>query len=381
MAEKKERFLYIDNLRLLMIVLVIMMHLAVTYSGIGGWYYKEPAEIGTVQTIIFGFFQSFLQGFFMGILFLIAGYFVPASYDKKGFGRFVKDRLIRLGIPTLLYMFIVDPFIYVGLLNNRNFAGGTIFTAYFDYVVTFRFIGASGPLWFALALLIFSFIYAVFRRLIKPKADNSEKKFPGVLKIIALILFIGACSFLVRLVQPVGTSIINMQLCYFSQYVVLFIAGIKCRNCGWLDKLDSKKGKTWLISGFALGSVIWGAVMLFGGALNDNLDVFFGGVSWQSAAYALWESFIGVAMSIGLISLFKENYNRQNNLVRKMSENAFSVYVFHAPVIITLTLLFAPVTLLPLVKFFILTAISIPVCFIFTNYIVRKIPFMKKLLV
>ena len=35
MGKGKERLLYIDNLRLLMIVFVVIMHLAVTYSGFG----------------------------------------------------------------------------------------------------------------------------------------------------------------------------------------------------------------------------------------------------------------------------------------------------------------------------------------------------------
>jgi hypothetical protein len=34
---------------------------------------------------------------------------VPGSYDRKGAGRFLKDRLIRLGIPLAIYSWIIDP--------------------------------------------------------------------------------------------------------------------------------------------------------------------------------------------------------------------------------------------------------------------------------
>jgi peptidoglycan/LPS O-acetylase OafA/YrhL len=37
-ASPRERLLYIDNLRLLVIVLVVTIHLAVTVSGFGSWY-------------------------------------------------------------------------------------------------------------------------------------------------------------------------------------------------------------------------------------------------------------------------------------------------------------------------------------------------------
>ena len=60
-------------------------------------------------TIFFGIYQSFLQAFFMAVLFFIAGYFSAAAYDRKGFSRFLRDRLFRLGLPTLLYMLVIGP--------------------------------------------------------------------------------------------------------------------------------------------------------------------------------------------------------------------------------------------------------------------------------
>jgi hypothetical protein len=42
----------------------------------------------------------------MGLLFMIAGYFVAGSCDRKGFGRFVGERFKRLDIPSLIYMVV-----------------------------------------------------------------------------------------------------------------------------------------------------------------------------------------------------------------------------------------------------------------------------------
>jgi hypothetical protein len=46
-----------------------MIHIAVTYSGFGGWYYIETSDLDIAQTIIFGFFQAFTQSYFMGVFF------------------------------------------------------------------------------------------------------------------------------------------------------------------------------------------------------------------------------------------------------------------------------------------------------------------------
>lgn len=48
-------------------------------------------------------YNTTIQAFSMGLFFLISGYFTPSSYERKGSGRFAKDRLLRLGIPILCY--------------------------------------------------------------------------------------------------------------------------------------------------------------------------------------------------------------------------------------------------------------------------------------
>ena len=42
----------------------------------------------------------------MGLLFFLAGYFVPRSYDRKGLGRFLKEDG-RIGLPLLIFALAV----------------------------------------------------------------------------------------------------------------------------------------------------------------------------------------------------------------------------------------------------------------------------------
>ena len=99
-----------------MIIFVVMTHAAVTYSNLGMWYYIEPAKPDIVSLAFFGIYQSFTQAYSMGLLFLIAGYFVPGSFDRKGFSKFLSDRAMRLGIPTLIYMLFINTTINYYLL-------------------------------------------------------------------------------------------------------------------------------------------------------------------------------------------------------------------------------------------------------------------------
>src|SRR4030042_2331240 len=109
MESRKPRLDWIDNLRWLVIVLVVLVHVCVTYSGLGGWYYKEETSLDLASVLVFFAFELFSQAFFMGFLFLLAGYFVPAAYDRKGAGRFVLDRLARLGAPAAVFVLVLHP--------------------------------------------------------------------------------------------------------------------------------------------------------------------------------------------------------------------------------------------------------------------------------
>lgn len=369
MTAARERLLYIDNLRLMVIAFVVMHHLAVTYSGFGGWYYVEATHLDTLSTIWFLFYLTFQQGYFLGLLFLLAGYFVAGSYDRKGFGPFAREKFNRLLIPTLIYMIAIDPFI--GIVELRNTTS----------ISVIGFLSATGVMWFAAALFAFSLVYALTRLVVRKHVPASDRKLPNptFANAVLIILTISIFAFLIRIVQPIGTNILNFQLSFFSSYIVLFIVGILAFRNNWFAKISYRTGKRWLISAVALGFVAWLALII--ATVNTgNVTAAEGGLTWQSAGYSVWESFVAVAMSIGLIGVFREKFNHQTKLVKTLSDNSFAVYMFHPMIIIPVTLLFSPVGLYPILKWLLLCIICVPLCFAATNFVFRRIPLLKKVL-
>lgn len=94
----RDRLYFADNLRTWLITLVVLHHLAIVYTGVGAFYYVEPPPSYPLPLVVLVIFIVVNQAYFMGLLFLISGYFSPGSLERKGVRRFVKDRLIRLGI-------------------------------------------------------------------------------------------------------------------------------------------------------------------------------------------------------------------------------------------------------------------------------------------
>lgn len=365
---QKERLFYIDNLRLLMIVFVVMHHLAVTYSGLGSWYYNENTHLEPLSRLWFSFYLSFEQAYFMGLLFMLAGYFAAGSYDRKGFGRSIGDRFQRLIIPSLIYMIIITPFIGMVELGGGKPSGFSIAD----------FFSGTGVMWFAVALFIFSLIYGFLRLIVRKPENHANKELdPSFSKIAFLILIIAVSAFLIRIVQPIGTNILNMQLCYFASYIVLFIVGILAYRNNLFAKISYKTGKKWLICGIALGLIIWLLIAILAIRTGD-VDSLGGGITWQSAFYSVWESFVAVSMSIGLVAVFREKFNRQSKLIKILSDNSFVVYMFHPPIIVAITLLLKPLALPLILKWLLLCIICVPLCFAAAHFVFRRIPLLRK---
>ena len=86
-----QRDLYIDRLRTVMTALVVVFHAAITYGGSGGWFYHEVKSSTSLPSTLLTLFCGTNQAYFMGFFFLLAGYFTPASLERKGYTRFIGD--------------------------------------------------------------------------------------------------------------------------------------------------------------------------------------------------------------------------------------------------------------------------------------------------
>ena len=378
---KVPRYHGIDNLRWCLIILVVSMHAAVTCSGFGSWYDKEPAPHSEPVLFFFAAYQSYLQAFFMALLFFLAGYFVPGAYDRKGPGRFLRDRGYRLGLPVLFYMFVLSPI--TEYLANRawNLREARYFAReWVAHVLHGHFLSDSGPLWFCLALLIFCAVYAAYRVLSpSPRATGSGKP-PSDGKLLVFIAIISATTFLVRLVQPNGTSFHNMQLANFSQYIAMFVAGLWTFREGWFEKLPFRTGMRWLMLALVPGFALWVAILMASGAFQGKANYLSGGWHWQGAALNCWESFVCVGISLGLLVLFRDRFNRQGRAEKFVSDNAFSVYVFHPPILVAITCLLHPIPMHVVVRFMCLTIAAVVTTYAASALVFRRIPGLRAIL-
>ncbi len=107
-----KRYIYLDNLKWVLVMLVIIHHAAST-AGLDPIGYNLPHVMKSMQWQyeVLWDINHINQSFFMSLFFFISAYFVTSSLARKGAGRFMLDKLKRLGIPTLMTLFIILPII------------------------------------------------------------------------------------------------------------------------------------------------------------------------------------------------------------------------------------------------------------------------------
>ena len=361
---------FVDRLRVVLTVLVIAHHAAITYGASGGWFYREVADGVDPSSFVLTLLTAVNQTFFMGMFFLFAGYFTPGSWQKKGTARFLGDRLVRLGVPLLVFGFCLGP-LTVALAGMP--AGKPVIDGWVGMMASGVFV--VGPLWFALALLVFTLCWVLWlgpRGTPAGKVASTNDRLPSWPAWLLGAVGVGAAALLIRQWVPVGRSVFGLQLGYFASYIFLFAVGCRGAAGRWIERVTAEQAKGWgMVSLVTLPSLFVAAVL--GGAFDGRAVNFYGGLGLPAIVYALWEPFVAWGIIAALLVVFRTRFNRPSARWGTWSRNAFGAFIVHAPILVGLSVLAAPWRAVAMAKFAIITAGSVALSF-WVAGLLRKIP-------
>jgi glucan biosynthesis protein C len=374
-APGRVRLFFLDHLRAVLTILVVLHHLAVVYSAGAAFYYVEPpGPTDQWAQVVLVLFLLINQAYFMGCFFLIAGYFTPGSFERKRPVAFYKDRLLRLGIPLLAYVFVFSPIASLGLYQAPS--------SYAHLTPPFTWqqlpsLPSIGPLWFAELLLFFCLGYVLWRQVRCARVQPTQRvsRPPSYLAVGLFILALAASSYLLRIVVPLGAFIPYFDFpssAYLPEYLSFFILGALAFRRNWFQTIPGSMGITGAV--VALVATIALAPLALSGGL-----AFLGNGTVQSAAYTLWDSTFSVGLCLALVTFFRRFLNRQRRFGRFLSQQAFTVYIIHIPVIVLLALAIRGIHLEALLKFGLAALFGVPLCFALAA-LVRKLPFAPRIL-
>jgi glucan biosynthesis protein C len=379
----KPRLLYIDNLRIVLISMVVLLHLGITYGSSGDFTYKEQVPENVASVAVLTLYTTIAQAFTLAFFMLISSYFNPPAYDRKGPGAFVKDKLKRLGIPTLFYWAVLNPLLFIVI---RAWQGLPLIPPDQSFLAFWTHHLSVGPMWFVEALLIYSLIYALWRLATArrdaapPPPAAGEARAPGNGAMALFALGVGLVTFVVRLGWPVDRWLepFHFQLAQHAQYLAYFLVGIFAYRRNWFAGVRVAQAKlwAWVVVGLVLSYPV---IIVLSGALEKGIEEFKGGFTWQSALYSVWEQFLCVALIVALLVWFRERFNRQGRLAAAMGADTYAVYIFHPLVIVSLAYALSGIVLVGVVKWVLVAPLALALCFLVAHY-VRKLPLARDIL-
>ena len=374
---KRPRIQYIDNIRILLICLVIATHTSITYGGPGQWYFTDPGNTG--MPYILELVDSLNQSFFMGFFALVSAYFLVPSLLRKGRETFARDRLVRLGIPLLAWILVLAPILDIILTTaaGSTASPAALFIAHF---VPFHGL-MLGPMWFVAFLLFATGGYLLWT-LYRPPADPKTlqpRPFPSFPAILIFGLLLGLVTACVRVFLPIGTNwYFQFQPPFFAQYIALFIVGIYAAENRWLDAIPDRVGKAAVATALAL-IVIQGSFLIVIGNSPAGIGLITGGLQATAVLYAIWEQLACVTIITSLLWIFSRLWNAQGPVAAAMAGGAYTVYIIHPLVLVPLSIALVGLVIPQVAKFALVLLLTIAISFALAHAI-RAVPGVKRVL-
>ncbi len=181
---------YIDNLRWIILLILIPYHTAQAWNTWG-----EPNYIFIEGNRLISSIIVFFSPYFMPLLFLLAGISTKYALQKRTSKEYLAERVKRLLVPFMFGTIAFMPLMsYIGDKFNYSYNEGFLkhyvvfFTKYTD--LTGADGGFSvGQFWFLLYLLIISIVSVGIIALLKKVIFKSEKTIPFWVVLFQYILY------------------------------------------------------------------------------------------------------------------------------------------------------------------------------------------------
>ena len=291
---------YLDNIRIIVILLLFPYHTFMIWNNFGTKFYVWGGNNNILSSLLI-----LVSAWLMPILFVVAGISTRYSLEKRNTKEFIRERIKRILIPFISGLILLIPF---QILYARkfffNYNGGGLdnlcyFFTHFSDLNGYDGMFTLGHLWFLLYLF---FITLVTLLVIKKLPFNKVNSKINKVNIIGIILLFIPIFIFYHIGNFGGQSI--------GKYMLLYLLGYYLFSDDFIEKLV--KYKTIILSLFSVSQILL-VVLYF--KYNYYGDLLVNFVGW-----------LGILSYIIIGKLF---LNKENKLTNYFKKASFSVYILH----------------------------------------------------
>lgn len=326
-------------------LLGIPYHAGLIYSYIPRWFVLSPDKSEMITVI-----SACINGFRMPAFFMVAGFFSAMVLRRKNRWNWLYSRWLRLGVPFLAGMVLIGPIqslILSYLVIDVNDPFG-----YWLVAMQTPSGHRLGHLWFLPPLIFMSTLFA----LLWPYIENRIEKNPqlnswsvGYIWIFAGLLVLWEVMLLllesrIRLSYAGGILSLKQFLTFLPYYIAGAVVMLRKELQDVVLRFDPV---------FALVGIAGIAIFIF---------------TWlaQDAEGRMWNVIGGVLSGLFFSQLFfalcKIFFDRPSAFSDYFSRNAFTIYIFHHPIVICFGALMIHLTWPPMVEYLLLIVITLVIC-------------------
>lgn len=366
---------WIDNLRWVTVLLVLLYHVIYFYNnkgvfgGVGG--FGDGPQYQDVLMYI-------LYPWFMPLLFLLAGISSRYSLERRSAKEWFKSRTLKLLVPSTIGLFV---FQWMTGYFNTLIARQTVLASMKQPALYFLWvISGTGPLWFIQDLWLFSLLLLLIRKISgsakssKSTAsqfdDSDTRKFSifnspfSILWIVLLgILFwLGEQTLIMNPRPESADGLYNLYKPFF--YLIPFLMGYFIFS---RDEVQEAVRKAWIplmagavVSGIALIVTTWGENNTTPEYLSSPLNCLYG---WL--------------MCLAMMGWFNARFDGTNTFAGYMTRSSFGFYIVHYLVIASIGSMMFYHTQLPPVTMYLILTVAVFTLSPLLYEILRRIPFIR----
>jgi hypothetical protein len=313
------------------------------------------------------------------LLFLVAGLLAPRSVDRHGPSGYARTRLLRLGIPFVVYVVLVQPLVMYPVHPPGETPG-----SYWG-----EFVGAgdqtldTGPLWFVGTLLIFSLGYAAWAAVVGQGGSRRAARALDLRRLLLLVLPVAGATYLIRVAVPFGEANkgVSLNVWEWPACLTLFVLGIVASRRGWLDEVPELQWRR--ARAVALAGVV-GMVAFVGAAvaLGVDEDQWWGGSwHWASLGWSFFEVLVGIFGATWVLGSAQRHLDRSLRWIGPaVSRSAYGAFMLQTPVLIGLAFALRAVPLPAEVKALALAVAAVATSFWLARVLIERVPGMHRVL-
>ncbi len=348
---KNMRKIYIDNIRWITVVIVVVYHVIYMFNGVTQYGIIGPFHENQVQDL----FQYIVYPWFMLVLFVISGMSARFELDKVTTKEFIRKRTRKLLVPSTIGLLVWGWSTgYYNMLISGAFAQMSAVPRPVLFLI--MCLSGTGPLWYIQMLWVFSILLLLIRKIEKDRLWNYSQSLGTTAALLFTVLIYGAA-------QILNTPVIVVYR--FGIYGAGFLIGyFVFSHDGVMERLES----SWiLLSILAVCAGLLFVVRFWGQSYPDHivLDTFLCNLyAWLG--------------TLGVLAFMKKWGGFENCFARWMKKRSFGLYVFHyLPIAMSAWYLKMYVPQLPPVVIYLLVGISGFAGAYLLNCMMSKIPIVR----